>query len=73
MIIINSASWSFRTDNLAKREKANSSADTQDLITCEVSVLESINKKLDLLSLPHPEIKDLRAKLEFSHQQINDM
>ena len=63
------------TENPSKRKKADSSTDTQDLETTDiqVSVLESINKKLDVLSLLHQEIKDLKASLEFTHQQIADL
>lgn len=61
--------------NPSKRKKADSSTDTQDLevTDIQVSVLESINKKLDILSLLHQEIKDLKASLEFTHQQIEDL
>ena len=62
-------------ENPNKRKKKDSSTDTQDLDTSgiQLSVLESINKKLDVLGILHEEIKELRASLEFTHQQISDL
>lgn len=61
-------------DNPNKRKKT-SSTDTSDLPTAEVevSVLTSINKKLDLLVTLHSEIKELRASLEFAHNHIEKL
>ena len=60
-------------ENPAMWKKADSATDTEDLATTtdvQVSVLESINKKLDVLSLLHQEIKELKASLEFTHRHI---
>uniref|UniRef100_A0A8C5FVN2 Uncharacterized protein n=1 Tax=Gadus morhua TaxID=8049 RepID=A0A8C5FVN2_GADMO len=50
----------------------DSSTDTEDLptIDIEVSVLASINKKLDLLVTLHQEIKDISDSLDFAHHHI---
>lgn len=62
-----------RENNLAKR-KRDSLTDTSDLTTdIQVSVLKSINKKLDVLSMLHDEIKELKVSLEFTHHQISDL
>ena len=61
------------TDNPAKRrKKRDSSTDTADLGE-EVSVLDSINKKLDLLFVLHQEIRDLKESLEFTQQQLQEV
>ena len=59
-------------ENPNKRKKKDSSTDTEDLptIDIEVSVLASINKKLDLLVTLHQEIKDIRESLDFAHHHI---
>ncbi len=61
-------------ENLAKR-KTNSSTNTHDLKTTniQINVLESINKKLEVLCLLLQEIKDLKVSLEFTHQQIDNL
>lgn len=58
-----------------KKRKRDSATDTDDLQTTqiEVSVLTSINKKLDLLVSMHEEIKDMRKSLEFAHNQIETL
>ncbi len=59
--------------NPSKRNrKSDSSTDTDDLqtTTIEVSILASINKKLDLLIPLNDEIKEIRNSLEFAHQSI---
>ncbi|KAL7382535.1 hypothetical protein ABVT39_024020 [Epinephelus coioides] len=48
-------------DNPNKRKKTDSATDTQDLLSSEFSVLESINKKLEVLGMLHQEIKDLKV------------
>lgn len=55
-----------------KKRKTDSSTDTDDLQTTEVevSVLASINKKLDLVVSLHEEIKDIRNSQEFAHHNI---
>lgn len=60
-------------DNPNKRKKTDSATDTQDLLSSEFSVLESINKKLEVLGMLHQEIKDLKVSLEFTYQQISDL
>ncbi|KAI2656614.1 hypothetical protein H4Q32_029823 [Labeo rohita] len=57
----------------AKRKKTDSSTDTEDLVTTEikVSVLDSINNKLDILGIIHEDIKELRSGLDFAYQQIS--
>ncbi|KAL7380221.1 hypothetical protein ABVT39_013954 [Epinephelus coioides] len=60
-------------DNPNKRKKTDSASDTQDLLSSEFSVLESINKKLEVLGMLHQEIKDLKVSLEFTYQQISDL
>lgn len=64
-----------QTPNPAKRTKTDSSTDTDNLHTTniQVSVLESINWKLDILGMLHQKIKDLRSSLEFTHHQIGDL
>ncbi|KAL7394606.1 hypothetical protein ABVT39_000273 [Epinephelus coioides] len=47
-------------DNPNKRKKTDSATDTQDLLSSEFSVLESNNKKLEVLGMLHQEIKDLK-------------
>ncbi|KAL7381660.1 hypothetical protein ABVT39_009000 [Epinephelus coioides] len=49
-------------DNPNKRKKTDSATDTQDLLSSEFSVLESINKKLEVLGMLHQEIKDLKRR-----------
>ena len=63
-------------DNPAKRrKKRDSSTDTADLGACsdEVSVLESINNKLDMLFVLHQEFRDLKESLEFTQQQLQEL
>lgn len=59
----------------SKRRKRDSATDTDDLHTTEVevSVLASINKKLDILVTSHEELKDMRESLEFAHNQIGTL
>lgn len=63
--------------NPFKRKKTDSSTDTDDLnvseIKVSVSLLESINNKLDILGMLHQEFKDLKSSLEFTYQQIGDL
>ncbi|KAL7398273.1 hypothetical protein ABVT39_007089 [Epinephelus coioides] len=47
-------------DNPNKRKKTDSATDTQELVSSEFSVSESINKKLEVLGMLHQEIKDLK-------------
>ncbi|KAL7395549.1 hypothetical protein ABVT39_019103 [Epinephelus coioides] len=47
-------------DNPNERKKTDSTTDTQDLLSSEFSILESINKKLEVLGMLHQEIKDLK-------------
>lgn len=56
-----------------KRKKKDSATDTNDLQTTEieVSLLASINNKLDLLTHLHQELKDIRTSLEYAHNQIH--
>ena len=58
-----------------KRRKRDSATDTDDLHTTEVevSVLASINKKLDMLITIHEEINSMRQSLEFAHNQIETL
>lgn len=45
-----------------------------DLTTdIQVSIVKSINKKLDVLSMLHNELKELKVSLEFTHHQISDL
>lgn len=55
--------------------KKTSSTDASDLQTTEieVSVLQSINKTLDLLVTLHNEIKELSSNLEFAHNCIEKL
>lgn len=55
--------------------KKTSSTDTSDLQTTEieVSVLQSINKTLDLLVTLHNEIKELSLSLQFAHNCIEKL
>lgn len=59
----------------SKRRKRDSATDTDDLHTTEVevSVLASINKKLDILVTIHDELSDMRKSLEFAHNQIETL
>lgn len=59
-----------QTSNLAKRKKNVAYTNNLNTIDIQVSVLECINKRLDVLGMLHQEIKDLRKNLEFTHQQI---
>ncbi|KAK7907386.1 hypothetical protein WMY93_015998 [Mugilogobius chulae] len=56
----------------SKRKKADSSTDTDDLnySKTEVSVLDSINTRLELLVSLKDDIKDIRDSLEFAHNAI---
>lgn len=55
------------------RGKTTSSTDTSDLTTdIEVSVLASINKKLDLLGAQHNKIKNLLSSLKCMHNYIEE-
>lgn len=63
----------MESDNPAKRKKADSSTDTTDLMTVDIGVLESINKKLEMVAIVYDEIKELKASLEFTYQQIGDL
>ncbi|KAL7395660.1 hypothetical protein ABVT39_020983 [Epinephelus coioides] len=49
-------------NNPNKRKKTDSAIDTQDLLSSEFSVLESINRKLEVLGTLHQEIKDLKSR-----------
>lgn len=62
------------SSNPIKRKKT-SSTDASDLQTTEieVSVLQSINKTLDLLVTLHNEIKELSSSLEFAHNCIEKL
>lgn len=48
---------------------------TDDLLTTDidVSVLQSINRKVDLIVTLHSKMKDLQASLNFAHSQIKDI
>ncbi len=62
--------------NPSNKRKKTSSTDTDDLQTTtevEVSVLQSINKKLDLLVTLHDKIKELRTSLDFAHNYIQKL
>ncbi len=61
--------------NPAKRKKKDSATDTVDLLTtdAEVSFLQSINKKLDLLEAVHSEIIDIKSSLNFAYDQIEQL
>ena len=58
--------------NPNKKRKADSSTDTDDLLTSaeEVSLMTSINKKLDILIPLHQEVKEITRSLEFAHEHI---
>ncbi len=55
-----------------KKKMRDSSTDTDDLqtTTTEVSLLDSINRKLDKLMELHKEVTDIRDSLEFAHNNI---
>lgn len=55
-----------------KRKKSDSPTDTHDLMTnsIQISVLQSINKQLEVFSMLHQEMNDLRVSLEFTYLQI---
>ncbi|XP_077411419.1 adenylate kinase 7 isoform X10 [Vanacampus margaritifer] len=59
----------------SKKRKNDSATDTDDLTTTEVSVsmLESINKKLEVLSLICEDVKGLKVSIEFFSQQVSDL
>lgn len=59
----------------SKRKKADSSTDTDDLKTLEIdiSLLASINKKLDLLPTMHNDIQELRRSIDFAHDRIQTL
>lgn len=56
-----------------KIRKRDSSTETDEETTVEVSVLASINSKLAILELLHIDIRDLKASLEFSQSQIETL
>lgn len=58
--------------NSAKHKKKDSSTDTEDLQTTEieVSLLASINNKLDFLTVVHNKLKELRISIEYAYNQI---
>lgn len=56
-----------------KIRKRDSSTETDEEITVEVSVLASINSKLAILELLHTDIRDLKASFEFSQSQIETL
>lgn len=58
--------------NPAKKRKTDSATDTDDLLTSgdEVSLMASINKKLDILIPLHQEVRDITHSLEFAHEHI---
>lgn len=59
-LVMQSNSPVHHTSNPNKRKKTDSATNTDDLQTTDiqVSVLKSINKKLDVLSMLNQEIKD---------------
>lgn len=60
----------------SNKQKKTTSTDTDDLQTTtevEVSVLHSINKKLDLLVTLHNEIKELCTSLDFAQSYIEKL
>lgn len=67
--------WRREFSNLAKRKKKDSATDTEDLLPTDVefSVLQSINKKLDLLESVHSQIKDIKSSLNFAYDQIEQL
>ena len=56
-----------------KKTKRDSSTETDDETTIEVSVLSSINNKLSILELLHTDLKELKASFEFSQAQIETL
>ena len=63
-----------RDDNKsAKRKKVDSATDTEDLVTTEdeVSMLSSINNKLDTLMALHTEIKEIQTSPNFAYEKID--
>ena len=63
-----------RDDNKsAKCKKVDSATDTEDLVTTEdeVSMLSSINNKLDTLMALHTEIKEIQTSLNFAYEKID--
>ena len=56
-----------------KKTKRDSSTETDDETTNEVSVLSSINNKLSILELLHTDLKELKASFEFSQAQIETL
>ncbi len=73
--VMENSNLNLPPENLAKRKKTDSSTNPHDLMTIniQISVHESINKKLEVHGMPNQEIKDLKVSLEFTHQQINNL
>ncbi|KAF7641131.1 hypothetical protein LDENG_00292560 [Lucifuga dentata] len=62
-------------NNPSKRKKKDSSTDTEDLQTTEVevSMLRSINNKLDLLMELHQLMKEMQVSLNFAYEKIDQL
>ena len=58
--------------NPNKRKKTDSSTDTDDLLITseEVSLMSSINKKLEILIPLHKDVQEITRSLEFAHEHI---